>query len=298
MSYILDALKKSDKQRQQEHVPDLNTVQIELPPEKTKKAWWPLPLAAMVLLNVIFILFFMLRQDPSISETQAVSHNADRTQAAPTQEKQTNIAPQSTPRLSPGRQELLPLPAALVAPVGNDIVVHRQEGDTALRQGETPGKAEPEPEENAYAGGAAHEIAPEVASNIAPQEEFNLTTERESADATTPAEDYSENSDLDQSLQTQHATPADSTIFVPNASLARNPLHIYQLPEIIRQQLPEIHIDAHLFYKDKPASRFASINGKIMREGYVLAPDLKVAEITTDGVIFSYQKYLFYVSVF
>jgi general secretion pathway protein B len=296
MSYILDALKKSDKQRQQEHVPDLNTVQIELPPEKTKKAWWPLPLAAMVLLNVIFILFFILRQNPSNSETRAVTHNADRVQAAPAQEKQHASAPQAAPGLSPVSQEPLAPPAALAAPVDNDIVERRQEGDTALGLEETP--VENAPAENAYAGRAAHEIVPEVTSNIAPQEDFNLTTGHDSAEATTPSEEYSENPEFDQPRQTQHATPTDSRFLVPNASLARNPIHLYQLPETIRQQLPEIHIDAHLFYKDKPASRFASINGKIMREGYILAPDLKVAEITTAGVIFSYQKYLFYVPVF
>ncbi len=301
MSYILDALKKSDKQRQQRHVPGLNTVQIELPPGRRKKASWPLPLAAIVLVNVVVILFLVLRQDQSVPEPQSVSHAPDRSQSETSQERPTDIAPQSAPELVPVSQE--PIPADRADSEDTNSVAGMAEGEPppwqerAGDQEQGPEEANPGPEQDGSAE-AAQEIAPEVPSTLVPEEDFAIATELDSAEAVTPADEYFENQDLQQAQLALLAAPTDSSFSGPQTSLVKKALHIYQLPEDIQQQLPKIHIDAHLFYKDKPSSRFASVNGKIMREGHSLTPNLKVAEITTKGVIFSYQKYLFYVSVF
>lgn len=299
MSYILDALKKSDKQRQQERVPDLNTVQLELAPPKKKKALWLLPLAAIVLANMIFILFFVIHQKQPATKTQAIVHSSDQAQQETVQERRPAIAPQATPEPSPaGREPRQAEPVAAedestVANMAEDEAASRQDSAAAppLSDGETA--AGPQPQEDAQAEDTLADGS-EAADTIAPLEEDAIASPVTAAHP----EEYNETPEQDQPQRPRPAETADSSPVEPKGGLTKKALHIDQLPGAIRQQLPDIHISAHLFYEDKPASRFASINGKILREGQTLAPDLEVAEISTDGVIFRYQKYLFFVPVF
>ena len=303
MSYILDALKKSDKQRQQKAVPDLNTAPPELAPPKKKKAWWPLPLAAIVLGNVIFLLFFVKLQKQPATETQAIVHSSDQAQQETVQDRQKAIASQATPGLSPVSHE--PQQAELASAEDESTVASMAEDDTASRQdpaAATPMSheeiaADPQLQEDTSAEDT-QESGSEVENKSAPQEDVAIVSESVSPGTATHPEEYDENPVQDQSQRPRLAETADSSPIEPKASLMKKAWHIDQLPETIRQQLPDIHISAHLFYKDKPASRFASINGKVLQEGQMLTPDIKVAEISTYGVIFRYQKYLFYVPVF
>ena len=378
MSYILDALKKSDKQRQQARVPDLNTVQLELAPPKKKKTWL-LPLAAIVLANVIFILFFVIHQKQPATKTQAIVHGSDQAPQETVQQRPKAIAPQATPEPSPAGRE--PLQSEPAAAEDESTAANMAAGDAASRpdSAAAPSMAHeetaagPQPREDAQAedtrasaSEAANTIAPQAtpapspagreplqaepaaaedestAANMAeddaasrqdsaaapsvsheetaagpqPQEEAQAEDTRESvseeANTIAPLEDdaiagpvtaahpeeYNEKPEQDQPQRPGLAETADSGPIGPETGLTKKALHIDQLPGAIRQQLPDFHISAHLFYKDKPASRLACINGNVLREGQMLAPDLKVAEISTDGVIFRYQKYLFYVPVF
>lgn len=156
--------------------------------------------------------------------------------------------------------------------------------------------ADPQLQEDAYAEDT-RESGPEVA-NMAPLEDVAIAGKSLSPVTATHPEEYYEEPEQDQSQRPRPVETADSSPIEPKGSLMKKALHIEQLPRAIREQLPDIHISAHLFYENKPASRFASINGKVLREGQMLTPDLKVAEISTDGVIFRYQKYFFYVPVF
>ncbi|MCK9296688.1 MAG: general secretion pathway protein GspB [Desulfobulbaceae bacterium] len=379
MSYILDALKKSDKQRQQARVPDLNTVQLELAPPKKKKAPWLLPLGVIVLANVIFILFFVLLHKQPATKTQAIIPGSDQAPQETVQERRQAAAPQATPEPSSVSRE--PLESEPAAAEDESTSANRPGGVAAsgpdpaaappMAQEETA--AAPPPQEEAYAedpqagaSDAANTSAPQLTPEPSPasreplpaepaaaedesaaanraggvaasrpdpaaapsiangeieeggqlQEEAQAEDTRESgpeeANMSAPPqeeaitgpvtashpEEYNEKPEQDQPQRPPLAETADSGPLEPEAGLTKKALHIDQLPVAIRRQLPDFHISAHLFYKDKPAARLACINGKVLREGQMLAPDLKVAEISTDGVIFRYQKYLFYVPVF
>lgn len=65
-----------------------------------------------------------------------------------------------------------------------------------------------------------------------------------------------------------------------------------QLPPAVRKSLPEIRITSHLYRKD---SRLVSINGRIMSEGFNMNNGLYLEEITSEGVILSYGKHRFLV---
>ncbi len=64
MSYILDALKKSEQERGQGRVPDVQTVHSSgLNYRKDKKSYWPYVLITAVLLNLVAITYFIINKD-------------------------------------------------------------------------------------------------------------------------------------------------------------------------------------------------------------------------------------------
>ncbi len=298
MSYILDALKKSDKQRQQESVPDLNTVQEEFPPPKEKKVSWPLPLTVIVLLNLLFGLFFVFRPDnpDPVSESQAVAHNDDPSHSATAQSKHNDTVSLDVPRAASTQNEISPATPAIVVDAHEDVSDQNEQAvlqDSSNEQG----SAEPN-EEDVFAKGDHDDLIEQSSAPAPLQQDYEVESVQEVEAPQKQSADYSDKLVAGQLQTASLALPAQSSASFQQESLVKKALHIYQLPDSVRQQLPDIHIDAHLFYKDKPNARFASINGKVMREGDLLDQNLKVAEISPEGVVFSYQKYFFYVSVF
>lgn len=75
MSYILDALKKSEQERRQGNVPNLQTVHIPVAIESSP-ARWPYIVIALLLLSLAFILG-MLRPWDSTSPVPTTSMSAD-----------------------------------------------------------------------------------------------------------------------------------------------------------------------------------------------------------------------------
>ena len=367
MSYILEAIKKSDQKRQKGHVPDLSTVQIEIPPEVKKKALWPYILMGILLLNAI-IFAVLIRPDQSTVEPQAVVQSSGKQNPATTaQEKQPDIEPQPTHALSPVAQENSPTTVvatedenmaasregrnhvptkessadALVAHDRNIEEVGREfarglnidtnqeetRGVIPVQRSVTDGTVEEvdikfttgmnidtnqnepqvEPiqelvmdstiEEEGDIEEVVKNIVPEPERIVIPQEDSAIVAKPEPIEATTLPDKQLEVSEINPLQQLQHAASEPSALNEEKPRVLREPLHILQLPLSVQEELPEFHISAHVYFAKKPASRLASINGKIVREGYNLVPNLKVEEITSDGVIFSYHEYLFHVPI-
>jgi len=72
------------------------------------------------------------------------------------------------------------------------------------------------------------------------------------------------------------------------------PIGYWDLPDSVRADIPEIKFSV-LVYAAKPADRFVLINGQRLEEGDTAQPGLEVKEIRRDGVIFSYRLYQFLV---
>jgi general secretion pathway protein B len=97
----------------------------------------------------------------------------------------------------------------------------------------------------------------------------------------------------------------DTTTTEPSTSQSANTAPVEAPPQAVAQsrprlmtidelrlngtlQLPELHIDIHVYAED-PAERFVFINMKKQRENSQLDEGPVVAEITTDGVILKHQ---------
>ena len=75
---------------------------------------------------------------------------------------------------------------------------------------------------------------------------------------------------------------------------ARVPQPIGELSLDIQREIPDLVFSSHLYSND---FRLVNINGRMMREGESIAPNLKLVEITESGVILEYREYRISMSV-
>jgi general secretion pathway protein B len=71
---------------------------------------------------------------------------------------------------------------------------------------------------------------------------------------------------------------------------------IKELPAAIKGSLPELKMTVHS-YNEQPQSRFVVINNNTIREGQPINADLKVEQITPNGVILNYQGHRFVLGI-
>jgi len=82
MSYILDALKKSEQERGQGKIPDVQTIHSSsLAYRRDRKAWWPYVLITAIVLNLAAIVYFNLDRAPdpatgSVPDTAEIATEA------------------------------------------------------------------------------------------------------------------------------------------------------------------------------------------------------------------------------
>ena len=80
MSYILDALKKSEQERGHGGIPSVQTVHSSSLNYNTKKTYWPYILITAVLLNLVAIVYFVLDKDKlsekniAVTQTKAIEN--------------------------------------------------------------------------------------------------------------------------------------------------------------------------------------------------------------------------------
>lgn len=119
MSYILDALKKSEQQRGNGKIPDVQTVHSSsLNYHSEKKTYWPYFLIAAILLNLIAIVYFILNEEPKsdinvenavkIAEEKNTQDNISTFKVVPNSE--TNIPERTSKKSSTNNIQLTSAP--------------------------------------------------------------------------------------------------------------------------------------------------------------------------------------------
>jgi len=270
MSYILDALKKSEKERQRGTVPDLMTAQDVIEEGPKRLPLWPYLLVGALVLNAgLFAWWLAWRSGkppvaaqptaPQQLVAKAPDHENRSADAGPsvatppsTREPLTRSAEE---KKTVSRPEV---PAAVInVPRVDGIRQPRQEQVKADMQRNKENKPAP----------ATHEKGLSEIASVPPQQ--------------TPAVKHSD----------AESEPAALPAPVPNKVYS-----LQELPASLRQSLPDFAISTHLFASDA-SSRMVRINGQLLREGQFLTAGLKLEEITFEGVVFSYQKYRFLVGL-
>ena len=72
--------------------------------------------------------------------------------------------------------------------------------------------------------------------------------------------------------------------------------HLQELPALLQQAIPDMSFAGHV-YSSNPAQRSVIINGSAMGEGDLIIGDLRIDEITSNGVVFDYQGQRFRIDI-
>ncbi|HLZ99683.1 MAG TPA: general secretion pathway protein GspB [Steroidobacteraceae bacterium] len=256
MSFILDALKKSELERQRQSVPGLVDSGTARP--RPRLPVWAIALGVLLAVNLLVLLFVLTRSFLAPSNMPATAVPArSSTKAAGGPDV---IEPQRA--LPPDGAE--PATADIhFSPL--DVPGRGSPGRDSPGRG-SPGRASPGPLGPVYApeippasplpvaaAAPAKSVAAEIPATIKTHRRDPLLTD----------EDYKVNDD--------EVLPTINEMTLGGA-----------------QTLPELHLDVHV-YATRPAERFVYVNMRKYHEGATLQEGPTIERIRRDGVILSYQ---------
>lgn len=265
MSYILDALRKSEQQRQRGVAPSLLAVPTVFEAD-AQPAFLKYGLIAAALIGagvaIGWVQPWQQAQGLSAMEPAAVP----LARPYPSVPAPLPVLPETAGKS--GQEEPVqkpwvavePAPAAEVAVMKQDLHLHAK---APAQTASPPAQAKKLSPKNSAAlpkqtPAPAHEMAAAPA-----QQKAVAPVEQKSADA----------------------APA-------GAAHEQRVIPMAELPQAIQQEIPAMSIPLHT-YSSTPGERIVGINDRLLQEGDYLAPGLKLEQIAPDGVVFSYKNYLF-----
>ena len=251
MSFILDALRKSEHERQRQSGPALVEVAVAAP--KARPNRWATAAIALLVVNLVAIGVLLLVKSRNDSPAAAAAAPAV---AAPTAAATAaEPAPATTaPATQASVTQALPQPRVTAPP-------------PMLRPAEPPPVAGTRNSLEQEMSGAVPPMEPEVAVAAAatPTGPAAVTPTRRGSVV------YQSLPEADSAAT--YAPPQGSTGNLPRAD-----------DMTARGALPELRLELHV-WSTKPQERFVFVNGRRYREGDATAEGATVEEITRDGVI-------------
>ncbi|ALT76062.1 general secretion pathway protein GspB [Paucibacter sp. KCTC 42545] len=277
MSYILDALRRAESERERERsaVPTLHaqTVGAHLNQQDDEEASsaglarWRLAAAAVLALGALALLGFGLRSwlsapppqpapAPLVAAGNAAMPSANMAPAVPVSPAVASSMPaDSVPEPSP---QITPQPSAAAAPT---VLAAIPPQTTVLP-----------PQARNLPAAAAPFPAPVLAQPtvIPPVATAPIQTKPQPVSAK-PA-------------------PPSSPVLAPAQMPAANaaPPALASLPESLRRELPPL-VAGGAMYSDTPANRMLIINGQLWHEGDKVTPDVTLEQIKLKGAVLSYK---------
>ena len=255
MSYILDALKKAERDRHPVAVPTLTTVH-RIPAPSRRRLLWPWIAAAVIVVNA-GVWLWLPRPAPSVPGGALVS--ATRAPA-------TSPAPPPLEQATPARPVE---PVITAAPVDRTVVAV------------APSQAPP----------SATKSAPSVPLS---RREQNLGTAplaaTKPAQVTTPGAAAPRSASAPKPETVPGTSQVPAVASVPVKPLARDSAMPppSQEPLVPQDIFAKLHLQV-LVYSDVPARRLVFINNRKYVEGQRIDANLVIERITSDGVFVSYQ---------
>lgn len=253
MSFILDALKKSESERQRQSVPSL--LDIPLPASKSRLPIWGILLGLLLGVNLVVLVVVLARHD-------AARPVASRVTSEPLQER-----PQ--PRPSPAAAQ--PAPSAAQTATAAAQPASAPASTPAAAPAGTPFSPMD----------AAPVYAPEI-----PVDQGNASAREATSSADSPRMQVvrpEPAAPAQTTLPSKALIPPDPNEVVPT---------LQELNLSGNHAIPDLHLDLHV-YAARPADRFVFINNRKYKEGSTLQEGPTVERITRDGVLLRYQSLRF-----
>jgi general secretion pathway protein B len=280
MSFILDALKKSESDRQKTTGPAL--FEVKITPPKARFPVWAIALAVLLGVNLVIVGWLLFRGSSRDTDTAADGQPAANSPppaqlaSAPAPATYQSPLPNAPPAVPPAPPVASGANGSSVPPqaVGGNFTAGAVAPSTAPAQG----AQEVRPPQAVSSGGATTNTdsgEPTLAGNV--KEPSGATNDGASTAANpddyTPATEPGTNS-----LFKSHVRRGTESGFPLYQDAAVQP----------GANLPNLRLDLHV-YAAKPQDRFALINMRKLHEGDSLPEGVKVEAITPDGVIMSHN---------
>jgi len=269
MSFILDAIAKSEQERQQQLAPDAGRLAFpEATPVRKRRMPWFL-LAGVLLLNVILIAIWLQSSRSQVTPLiESSGAGADQPQTpAELPAIPSPTAPTETPEPISQSSQLAKLSisesGAEKAPT--TVVEQASSAEVELRQARTTD--EPAPASTAIGQMDENGARESLQASLEPDPgEISIETSTNLPEAS-------------------GLPPSDSE---PRERISR----LSDLPADVRRELPSMEFTGHL-YSSNPLARYVLIgNGRRIVAGQQIKGDLFLDEITPTGVVVEFQGYL------
>ena len=283
MSFILDALKKSETDRQRQNGPALFEVRVA--PPRSGLPLWAIGLAVLLAVNLVIVAWVLLRKpatpEVAATATQGQAAGSGQQPMPPPQPMTTYQQPQGYPAQQPPAPSM-PQGGSTWAPQGpaagpNTIPV----SGTAptMPMGQTAGMTQPAPayppntvpSAGSPPGASGARQLPAGASND------GAVAQNEAGGEKLNPDDYAPATDAGPAAPFGNHVSKSTSSGVPlyqDAALAPG------------THLPELRLDLHVFAA-KPQERFVMINMHKLHEGDNLPEGVHVESITPDGAVLS-----------
>jgi general secretion pathway protein B len=258
MSFILDALRKSEHERQRQTGPGL--AEVPVAPTKPKTNAWAMAAVALLIVNLLAVGVYLLRRaQPQEAVATAVPQGATNAATAPAAANPTLTAPAPAAAQVPAITQSATPPAprpAVSEPVSRNPLAEEVGGtDPGLQAAASAVPAGPPAVSRdgaAKRGSVVYAPIPEAAD--APYSPPAAEPAVRAAPAAAPA---------------REAMPGADEMTA-------------------RGTLPALHLDLHV-YAAQPQQRFIFVNSRKYREGETLAEGPVVEQITSDGAVLNFR---------
>jgi general secretion pathway protein B len=288
MSYILEALKKSEARRRDGQAPDLT----QTPPQTARRPGrWPLLLLTVLVVGAGSALGVWLAtnrdadstemaQDTGPAQSATTGAGETGTQTTdPADQPTTHVAIAARVRRAAGRSR--PEPAA-----PQDDGNLTQPAPDTTRGTTTDATAEPTagvPATGSAVAGTEAEPGIDVAQDPPPQELPEMSTGTV-ADAASPPNPLDELT----ARAAEYLEPRSEPETAEPEPIEPGPPLIHELGWTFRSQLPQLALNVHMYSED-PAQRFVLINMRRYQEGDVMENSgILIQQVVAEGVILNH----------
>jgi general secretion pathway protein B len=247
MSYILDALKKAESERERGAVPGLNSTQANqttyIQYGSDQRPWWLVALVLGLLLALVAAVWLWRQAGVGPANAPAMPIVAPAVPIAAPASPTVASAPVSNPATTPAPvvskvDKTVPLEAAA------STVAHVQVKVTP------PSTSQPPAAAKAPVASAADQVPAAVAPAAPTSKPAPVSTPIRSASGGVPM--------------------------------------LSELPEPMRRQIPALNISGAV-YSDAPPEWTLIINDQLMGKGSLVAPDVRLEEITGSSAVFNFK---------
>lgn len=325
MSFILDALRKSESRRKRSQIPDLDSPEPSPPPRpRRRRLLWPLTGVAVLALTAAGAFWLM----PAGWLPGAGPSPANEPVAAGPDDRESGRQPQMNAGAEPGERELAssaPRESTSGTETGTETQASAGEDARTIRPREqresAPVDAEAATRELEQRMAEAQRRAEEARRKAAAEQQARAARDESAASAETsprprveaaePAgrtaadasagrvapsagERRRERTQAGVREPAARADADDAEAVADDSPSAQLPDYVraWELPLSVRRKLPDLALTMHVF-SPRPEERFVLINGERHTAGDVVGGSVELVEIRREGAIMDFDSHRF-----